>query len=786
MQNIAIYPKNPDTKSENDLSMDKKCYGIDLGTTTTLMCVIDSSNVNLKESTKLPVQFIKVEQKSPFEFNPTIEDEKVASMIGIYDGKPYVGNNLYYLKGHPEFEYKRNLFYHWKTELGIDHEPMYPNAVSEKLNMPYKIAGGILNYIRKSRFNDNPLSNTIITVPASFQANQRKDVLRAAEMAKINISDNMLIDEPNAAFLGYFNRLTDEEKNVWAKSVRNKNVLVIDFGGGTLDLSILNVDFRQDKGITISNQAISRYNDLGGQDIDWYIAEEFLIPKLKQVFKDFEEKNLTDIKDIILPQLALIGENLKIGICNKVSLSATNQKISDVDLSDVKFSYKEGKVKFKNTEYSLGEITISAKEYEDLFSKTFNGKNLKFKYIDKTITTISSSINDILSKAELPMDEIHYVLFVGGSSFNPFLHSMSINKLTKAKALTSHEPDKLVAEGAAVYSYFLNVHNISLISPITSDTVGIIVKGNRFYTILEKGVSLPQKVDIPDFKLQTNLNSEVIVPVCINSVDFQIGEIRAKLQNFYSIDAVVKIIAEVTSDKIFKIEVSIDGESVANAEFENPYGIGKQSKEEIEMNSIKKQLYDAKRTQNYQKEKSTLYSLIIKQHEIENHQGCAESCEDYVTRFDDQDRDVWNYLYISNRRLGRSDAAKKAINKALEISPNDSALNFNYSIFLEETEGIRVSLDYLCGLSNELRNNNSIRVRIIKLKNQLGQDVNSEASEVVKEFKENPYRFSEFQKTSLLPAIFRIINEPYAFINTKKSSQDIDDSKLLDTNNLPF
>lgn len=786
MSDIKIYPENTQVNSHAELSQEKKCYGIDLGTTTTLMCVIDSANVNLKESTKLPVQFIKVEQKSPFEFNPTIEDEKVASMIGIYNGKPYVGNNLYHLKGHPEFEYKRNLFYHWKTELGIDHEPMYPNAVSEKLNMPYKIAGGILNYIRKSRFNDNPLSNTIITVPASFQANQRKDVLRAAEMAKINISDNMLIDEPNAAFLGYFNRLTDEEKNVWAKSVRNKNVLVIDFGGGTLDLSILNIDFRQDKGITISNQAISRYNDLGGQDIDWYIAEEFLIPKLKQVFTNFEKTNLTDIKDIILPQLALIGENLKIGICNKVSLSATNQKISDVDLSEVNFSYKEGKVKFKNTEYSLGEITISAKEYEDLFSKTFNGKNLKFKYIDKTITTISSSINDILSKAELPMDEIHYVLFVGGSSFNPFLHSMSINKLTKAKALTSHEPDKLVAEGAAVYSYFLNVHNISLISPITSDTVGIIVKGNRFYTILEKGVSLPQKVDIPDFKLQTNLNSEVIVPVCINSVDFQIGEIRAKLQNFYSIDAVVKIIAEVTSDKIFKIEVSIDGESVANAEFENPYGMGKQSKEEIEMNSIKKQLYDAKRTQNYQKEKSTLYSLIIKQHEIENHQGCAESCEDYVTRFDDQDGDVWNYLYISNRRLGRSDAAKKAINKALEISPNDSALNFNYSIFLEETEGIKVSLDYLCGLSNELRNNNSIRLRIIKLKNQLGQDVNSEASEVAKEFKENPYRFSEFQKTSLLPAIFRIINEPYAFINPKKSSQDIDDSKLLDTNNLPF
>lgn len=786
MSDIIIYPKSPDVNSDNWLSTDKKCYGIDLGTTTTLMCVIDSANVDLTESTKLPVQFIKVEQKSPFEFNPTIEDEKVASIIGVYNGKPYVGNNLYHLKGHPEFEYKRNLFYHWKTEMGIDHEPMYPNAISEKLNMPYKVAGGILNYIRKSRFNDNPLSNTIITVPASFQANQRKDVLKAAEMAKITTSENMLVDEPNAAFLGYFNRLSDDEKNKWANNVKNKNVLVIDFGGGTLDLSILNIDFRRDKGITISNRAISRYNDLGGQDIDWYIAEEFLVPEFKNVFPNFEQTNLTDIREVIMPQLALIGESLKVGICNKVSLAATNQKISDVDLSDVKFTYKDGRVKFKEQEYVLNEISITAAEYEYYFKKIFNGISLKFKYVDKTITTISSSINDILEKAELPMDEIHYVLFVGGSSFNPFLHSLSTDKLKKAKALTSHEPDKLVAEGAAVYSYFLNVHNISLISPITSENIGIIVRGNRFYTILEKGVSLPQKVDIPDFRLQTNLNAELIVPVCINGVDFQIGEIKTKLQKIYPIDAVVQINVEVTADKVFKLSVVIDGEQVANAEFENPYGMGKQTKEEMEVNNIKKELYEAKRTSNYQKEKASLRSLIVKQYEIQNYQGCAESCEDFITRFDDQDSFVWNYLYMSNRRLGRNEAAKKAINKALEFNPNDSGLNFNYSIFLEDTEGRKVSLEFLISLSEELKNSNSIRLRIIHLKNQLGQNVKKEASDAVKEFKENPYRFTDFQKESLLPFVFRIVDEPYAYIDPKGNKKDIDDSKLLDTNNLPF
>ena len=69
---------------------------------------------------------------------------------------------------------------------------MYPDAITPKLNMPFKIAGGILNYIRIQHFKNETLNNTIITVPASFQANQRIDVIKAAEMAKIKASDNML------------------------------------------------------------------------------------------------------------------------------------------------------------------------------------------------------------------------------------------------------------------------------------------------------------------------------------------------------------------------------------------------------------------------------------------------------------------------------------------------------------------------------------------------------------------------------------------------------------------
>jgi molecular chaperone DnaK (HSP70) len=785
MKGIVIYPISDSQEKNQNLSTEKKCFGIDLGTTTTLMCSVDSEYVNLKENLTVPIQFINVRQESPFEHNPTIENEKVASIVGIHNGKPYVGSNLHHLKGHPSFQYKKNLFYHWKLELGIDHHPMYPNAVSEKLNMPYKIAGGILNYIRKSRFNDLPLANTIITVPASFQANQRKDVLKAAKMAKIETANNMLIDEPNAAFLGYFNRLSNEEKIEWSKNIKNKNVLVVDFGGGTTDLSILNIDFKKEKGITISNRAISRYNDLGGQDIDTLIAEDILIELLKKVLEDFDVIDSIDIKDVILPQLALIGEQLKIGICNKLNLKITDQDISSVNIDEILYTEFECSIKYKNKDFELGDITITANQFKDLFTKLFIGKNYSFRHIDKTITTISTSISDIVEKAVLGLDEIDFVLFVGGSSFNPLLHSFCIDKLSNSISLTSHEPDKLVAEGAAVYSYFLNVHNVSLISPITSDTIGVVLKNKRFYPILERGESLPKKVSIPNFKLQSNLNQNVVIPVCINGIDFPIGEIRSTLGNFYNQDTIVKIEAEVTIDKVFKMKVFADDDLIGNVEFENPYGIGKLSQEELEVFNLKKEINTAKLSKNLQSEKSLLRSLIWKFSEVKNYRGVVETSEEYLKRFNDQDDSVLNMLYIGNKRIGRKKAALKALDRALLLNPNAAYLNYNKSLLIGENDE-QEALNYLKELNEEVKSDIEITCRIVQLKNDLGQDVKGEVRDVVNQYKKEPSNFTKFSKQHLLSGLFEIIDEPYAYVDPKIQKKNSDQKNYLDTNNLPF
>ena len=187
-------------------------------------------------------------------------------------------------------------------------------------------------------------------------------------MAKIKVSDQMLIDEPNAAFLGYFNSLPDTEKSAWSYNVRNSNVLIIDFGGGTLDLSLLNVDFKQDTGIAISNIAISRYNDLGGQDLDMLIAEEYIFPKFSEIDFTISSAPLTDINNIILPQIATIAERIKIGICQKINLRIADKLVSEVSLDNVSFSENIVEIQYNNKTYTLDGISITANQFSDFFA----------------------------------------------------------------------------------------------------------------------------------------------------------------------------------------------------------------------------------------------------------------------------------------------------------------------------------------------------------------------------------------------------------------------------------
>ena len=108
----------------------------------------------------------------------------------------------------------------------------------------------------------------IVTVPASFNTDQRNDTLHAARLA--GLQDVRLLDEPTAAFYHFFDQNRDS-----VELDQGQTILVFDFGGGTLDVSIIRVALDGQK-ITIDPVGRSRYNNLGGDDIDADLAAFFL------------------------------------------------------------------------------------------------------------------------------------------------------------------------------------------------------------------------------------------------------------------------------------------------------------------------------------------------------------------------------------------------------------------------------------------------------------------------------------------------------------------------------
>jgi molecular chaperone DnaK len=746
-------------------SRDAVYFGIDLGTTYTLVATVDSAETDINNIHNIPVKFISYKQTSPVKHGGEVHSEMVASIIAMSEGRPYCGSKLYELKGHENFIRNQNIFYHWKLDLGIDRHPLYPDAVSNDLNTPAKIAGKILKFC-KVGYTKNPdsvLQNTVITVPASFQMNQRKDVIEAASIAGIELSNKMLIDEPNAAFIGYFNSLDQEKKHKFLTfGKKSKVVLVFDIGGGTCDLSILEVGYHPEKGLMIGNKAISRYNDLGGQDIDMIIAEEILYPLFLSVTGMDDDMPFKDLTEIILPQLATIGEHLKVGICNLIAAKYPNEKLNKDKLNQTTFTIENRTVYYRDQEFKLPPLEITGSRFAEIVDKLFENTGYQLKYQDKLIKSAGTTINEILEKANLNKLDIDVVLPVGGSSSNPALIDRLKELFENSKFWLPSTPDKLVAEGAAIYSFFYHRFGKALVNPICSETIGIETKGRTFFPLIEKGSELPVKVSMPHFKMQGVSNDEIIIPVCLNDTNYIVQEIKIPLIKLYSGNETIKIDAEIDANKVLSLEIFIDNEPIYNYTLENPFFFGSLSKEQVKFVQLSEELDKARRTGNNNKQRALMEDLLSQYYDVKNYHEMARISDEYLRKYNANNSNILNYSYIGNSKIGRKDAALKALEKAIQLQPNEGYLRYNYSLMIEGKHGREEALNYLLGLPTEAGNDMSVKLRILILQNNLGINSLSEISQMVAEYQNAPHRFSRFDIDNLLPRIHTIAGKSFA------------------------
>lgn len=231
------------------------------------------------------------------------------------------------------------------------------------------------------------------------------------------------------------------------------------------------------------------------------------------------------------------------------------------------------------------------------------------------------------------------------------------------------------------------------------------------------------------------------------------------------------------------MRVIIDDEEVGSATFDNPYSIGMVSAEELAVARLHSKVNQAKQKGNKLEEKTFLLKLIWKHAEVDNNRGVIQAAEQYVERFDDQDSRIWNLLFRHHHALGQTKAAKRVLEKAIELDPDEPTYIYNYSILLAR-DSDETALKYLLEQPESIREDKTIAIKIALLKSDVGEPWENMADQLTNQYLKSPREFSNFDKRVLLPKLFQLAGKPYSYVTPKKHKDSGDEKNYLATNSL--
>ena len=409
-------------------SMARRTFvGIDFGTSTTVVSIArmdDGSSVPIAEPVPVP-QFD--------ECGKCLDDHLVPSCLAWRNDRLLVGRGV-----SPDLKAKLlegvNFWSSFKMLLGVDLGPQYPNTVLAKgsapvvIERPQDAATVFLNYLRvavEKHIDDNSLPPPAyaVSVPAAFEANQRRDLIRALDAAGIRVDDAGLIDEPNAAFLSYvFDMERGTEGPSVSKMLERKacRVLVFDFGAGTCDISVLEIRSTNER-LESRNLAISKFLALGGDDIDRAIAKKILLPQLCGDDEPDDVFSLNERDRAILPRLKPAAEELKIqcskraegmGACDPLDLHGSTEPI----VADA-----IGTIKLRDASWTLDEPQITLRQFAEVMKPFLVSPAPDDEGDADRTPSVLEPISSALAKARVTRDALDMVLFIGGSSANPLV-----------------------------------------------------------------------------------------------------------------------------------------------------------------------------------------------------------------------------------------------------------------------------------------------------------------------------------------------------------------------------
>ncbi|KAH6701473.1 heat shock protein sks2 [Verticillium dahliae] len=380
------------------------------------------------------------------------------------------------------------------------------------------------------------VEKAVITVPAYFNDNQRQATKDAGAIAGLNVL--RIINEPTAAAIAY---------GLGAgKSNKERNVLIYDLGGGTFDVSLLNI-----QGGVFTVKATSGNTHLGGQDFDTSLLEHCK--------KDFQRKSKKDISNDprALRRLRTACERAK------RTLSSGAQATIEIDSL------------FDGEDF---QMQITRARFEELNAKAFNG----------TLEPVAQVLKD----ANLQKSAVEEIVLVGGSTRIPRIQKLLSEFFDGKKLEKSINPDEAVAYGAAVQAGILSGKATSaetadlLLLDVCPLSLGVAMEGNIFAPVVPRGNTVPC-IKKRTFTTVADNQQTVQFPVYqgerVNCEDnTSLGEFTlAPIPPMRAGEAVLECVFEVDVNGILKVTATekTSGRS-ANITISN--SVGKLSSHEIE------------------------------------------------------------------------------------------------------------------------------------------------------------------------------------------------------------
>ena len=632
------------------------------------------------------------------------QSEKLPSVIAWYNGRLLVGegaSNLKYTltKG-------KNIWFSFKMEIGEDLGAKYYNSEvggmeGVKIRNPkdcVRIFFMYLNMLIKNYCQDNDLSDNImyaVSIPASFEANQRKELMEALESNGMNISKQSLIDEPNAAFISYIHDSEESEKPLLISPHYNSKVLVFDFGGGTCDISILEIG-KSTNGLYSKNIAISKFTKLGGDDVDRYITFKYILPRFFETNNVSEDDFRTKERQYIATQLYKVSERLKILLCKKISNQMYKLEIPDYIKSSTD---KESitipvSVETKKGLLTQSEFFLSTRELVEVMSIFMKSSLIPTSIKgQEEYNNIFMPIESAIKKANVRKSEIDYVLLIGGSAQNPFIQEALKKHFEDSEILVPQDLQTHVSKGAAIHSLLMNGINKCIIQPITSEPIFVITKDTTNKVLIPAGTTIPcDTIVIDDLMPTKDLQEAIELPICVGNENKMLFNLKITRDGGFLTTAQVSLTLEITADKLLLAKAHCMGVSCM-VEPQNPFANKELSTEE-------RIVLRAEREANIETErnggiptKNCLISLRKAYEDAGNDFKAAETLEQQNEIYPNPED--YNLIGVYYYNSGNKNKAIDFFERALDHNPNDYWPNFNLgnTLFYKDSKRSRQYLN---------------------------------------------------------------------------------------------